>query len=181
MNDGTPWLDDDEADAWLALVSVLGVLPAALDSQLMRDADLTFFEFLVLAQLADVEGESIRLSDLAASLNTTLPRLSRVIAQLEKDGLVVRRTSAADARSRQAHLTDRGRERLDAAMPGHVELVQRIFVGPLTREQLGQVRRIGDRLLAGLDPGRRVLAGSKGPTRDRQGFFRAPIEPRAGV
>lgn len=178
MNDGTPWLDDDEADAWLALVSVLGVLPAALDAQLLRDADLTFFEFLVLVQLAETDDDSMRLSDLAAATHTTAARLSRVIARLEKDGLVTRTTDAADARSRHAHLTDAGWQRIEDASPGHVALVREIFVGRLTREQLGQARRIGTRILSGLDPGGSVLAGTRESTRGRQGLSRLPERPR---
>jgi DNA-binding MarR family transcriptional regulator len=175
----TPWLDDDEAQAWLALVAILEVLPAALDAQLTRDADLTFFEFLVLVQLAEGAQESLRLSELASATNATLPRLSRVIAGLESDGLVVRQVSADDARSRHAHLTDAGWERLAQAAPGHVDLVREVFVGRLTREQLGQMRRIGTRVLAGLDPAQRVLAGTRRLARGRQGLSRFPTRPPA--
>lgn len=173
------WLDDDEAEAWLALVSILEVLPAALDSQLGRDADLTFFEFLVLVQLAEAGEDSMRLSDLAAAMNTTLPRLSRVMARLQADGLVERIPSPDDARSRHAHLTDTGWERLEMASPGHVDLVREVFVSRLTREQLSQVYRVGTRILAGLDPAHRVLAGTRGSTRGRQGLSRFPQRPRA--
>lgn len=165
----TSWLDDDEADAWLALVSILGVLPPALDAQLTRDSDLTFFEFLVLARLAEVGDEPMRLSDLAAVTHAALPRLSRVLAGLESDGLVVRQVSADDARSRHAHLTDAGWERLAAAAPGHVERVRELFVSRLTREQLGQMRRIGARVLGGT---------TKGSVRGHQGLTRFPTRPR---
>ncbi|SKB09444.1 MarR family winged helix-turn-helix transcriptional regulator [Aeromicrobium choanae] len=179
MTHSGPWLDDDEAEAWLALVSIIEVLPAALDAQLLRDADLTFFEFLVLVQLAEAGDESMRLSDLAAATHTSPPRLSRVIARLEKDGLVTRTADSDDARSRHADLTDTGWQRLETASPGHVELVREIFVGPLTREQLGQARRIGSRILAVLDPGGSVLAGTRDSTRGRQGLSRLPERPGA--
>ncbi|GAA2089103.1 MarR family transcriptional regulator [Aeromicrobium tamlense] len=179
MSESERWLDDDEAEAWLALVSILEVLPATLDSQLGRDADLTFFEFLVLVQLAETHEDSMRLTDLATAMNTTPARLSRVVTRLEHDGLLLRTASPDDGRSRHARLTPSGWERLEAASPGHVDLVREVFVSRLTREQLGQVRRIGDRLLAGLDPGQRVLAGTRGSTRGRQGLSRFPERPRA--
>ena len=172
------WLDDDQADAWLALVAILEILPSTLDSQLLRDADLTFFEFLVLTQLAEEPERTMRLSELAAATHTTLPRLSRVIGRLEKDGLVVREASRNDARSRLARLTDLGWERLDEAAPGHVELVRRIFVDRLTRDQLDHVRRIGTRLLAALDPSDRVLAGRRQARSGRPGLP-GPPTPRA--
>jgi len=174
MADPTPWLDDEQAEAWLALVSILELLPAALDSQLARDADLTFFEFLVLTQLAEEPDRSLRLTDLAASTNTTLPRLSRVTARLEKDGFLARRVDERDGRSRRVSLTDAGWDKLAAVSPGHVELVQRLFVEQLTRDQLAQVRRIGNRLLRGLDPEAHVLAQSRGGASGRPGLSRAP-------
>jgi DNA-binding MarR family transcriptional regulator len=172
--DGAPWLDDDQAEAWLALVSILEVLPAALDSQLTHDADLTFFEFLVLVQLAEVPGHRLRLSDLATATHTSLPRLSRVVARLEADGLVVREADRADGRSRHARLSARGWQKLEAAAPGHVELVQRIFVAPLSRGQLGQLRGIGRRLMAELDPAHEVLRETRNATNGRPGLSRPP-------
>lgn len=174
MADDTPWLDDDQAEAWLALVSILEILPSTLDSQLMRDADLTFFEFVVLIQLAEAPGHSLRLSDLATATNTTLPRLSRVVGRLEDDGLVVRQVAAHDARSRHAHLTEAGWRKLDRAAPGHVTLVQQIFGERLSRAQLAQMRRIGNRLLSAIDPSQQVLAVTRGAAGGRPGLSRPP-------
>src|SRR5690606_32513849 len=111
-------------------------------------------------------------SDLATATHTTLPRLSRVIARLEADGLVVRETDSADGRSRRASLTDTGWQRLGDAAPGHVELVQRIFVSPLTRAQLGQLQAIGQRLLGVLDPAGEVLRQTRDATNGRPGLSR---------
>jgi len=168
------WLDDEQAEAWLALVSILEVLPAALDSQLTRDADLTFFEFLVLVQLAEAPEHRLRLSDLAAATHTSLPRLSRVVARLEADGLVAREADAQDGRTRHAALTEAGWRRLGEAAPGHVDLVQELFVAPLSRTQLKQLERIGQRLLAVLDPASEVLAQTRRATGGRPGLSRPP-------
>lgn len=50
-------------------------LPAALGSQLRRDAGLSFVEYYVLASLSDVPDRSIRLSRLATSTNSELSRM----------------------------------------------------------------------------------------------------------
>ena len=47
----TLWLTDDEMTAWVRLAGIMELLPAALDSQLRRDAELTQFEYYVLAML----------------------------------------------------------------------------------------------------------------------------------
>ena len=49
----TRWLDDEEIVAWVRLAAVLELLPATLDSHLRRDAELTHFEYFVLAMLPE--------------------------------------------------------------------------------------------------------------------------------
>ena len=44
----TAALQGDDLETWSALATVLEWLPAALDAQLQRDADLTHFEYGVL-------------------------------------------------------------------------------------------------------------------------------------
>ena len=47
------WLDSAELAAWVRLAAVLELLPAALDAQLRRDAQLTHFDYYVLAMLSE--------------------------------------------------------------------------------------------------------------------------------
>ena len=49
----TRWLNDDEQVAWRRLIAVTTLLPYELDAQLQRDADLTHFEYWVLAMLSE--------------------------------------------------------------------------------------------------------------------------------
>ncbi|MET8979377.1 hypothetical protein ABZX85_27595 [Streptomyces sp. NPDC004539] len=58
MTDTAPhWLDAEEKATWRALTGVLIRLPAALDSQLRRDAGISHFEYQVLAVLTDAGRE----------------------------------------------------------------------------------------------------------------------------
>ena len=82
------WLDPQERAAWLRLVAVLELLPAALDTHLNRDEGLTLFEYFCLAMLSETPDRTLRMTALAARTNATLPRLSRVISGLERAGLV---------------------------------------------------------------------------------------------
>ena len=84
MSDEERWLTEDEQDAWLALASVLIRLPQALDAQLVRDAGLSHFEYAVLSGLSDAPDRTMRMSDLAGVAEGSLPRLSQVVARLEK-------------------------------------------------------------------------------------------------
>ncbi len=148
----TRWLDDDERQAWLRLIAVAELLPAALDTQLRRDAGLTHFEYFVLAMLSEAEDRTLRMTALAQRTNATLPRLSHVVRRLEERGLIERLPCPEDGRATNARLTENGWDTVVAAAPGHVETVRRLALDPLSPTQVGQLRRIGDALLAVLDP-----------------------------
>jgi DNA-binding MarR family transcriptional regulator len=149
---GPRWLDDDERAAWLRLVAVAELLPAALDAQLRRDAGLTHFEYFVLAMLSEAPERTLRMTALAQRTNATLPRLSHVVRRLEERELVERFPCPEDRRATNARLTVDGWDTVVGAAPGHVEAVRRLVLDPLSRRQLAQLRSIGDALLTVLDP-----------------------------
>ncbi|GMA92072.1 hypothetical protein GCM10025869_26010 [Homoserinibacter gongjuensis] len=68
-----PRLDAEESAAWLSLVTMLELLPRALDSQLQRDSGMTHFEFAVLSFLRFSPDQTLRMSQLATGTNATLP------------------------------------------------------------------------------------------------------------
>jgi DNA-binding MarR family transcriptional regulator len=148
----TRWLTKDELAAWVRLYTVAELLPNALDSQLRRDADLTSFEYYVLAMLSEAPGRTLRMTDLAAQTSATLPRLSHVVKRLEARGLVERLPCPEDRRATNARLTDEGWRKILETAPGHVANVRRHVIDTLTPEQLGQLRGIADALLEQLDP-----------------------------
>lgn len=152
------WLDDTERAAWLRLVAVAELLPGVLDSQLRSDSGLTHFEYFVLAMLSEAPERTLRMTGLAQRTNATLPRLSHVVRRLEDRGLVARFPCPEDGRATNARLTDPGWDAVVAAAPGHVETVRRHVLDPLDREQLEQLRVIGDALLTRLDPDGRMTA-----------------------
>jgi DNA-binding MarR family transcriptional regulator len=147
------WLDAEERTTWLSFVSLLIKLPAALDAQLQRDSGLSHFEYNVLAGLSDVPGRSLRMSVLAAHTDGSLPRLSQVIARLERRGLVCRTPDPDDGRYTLAMLTDAGLDAVVAAAPGHVETVRALVFDPLTKAKSRQLRDICLRVLSAVDPG----------------------------
>ena len=147
----TRWLDDREQAAWRALVGVLIHLPAELDRQLRRDADLSHFEYQVLAGLSEAPGRTLRMSVLAERSEGSLPRLSQVVARLEQRGWVRRSTDPEDGRYTLATLSDDGWDKVVATAPGHVEAVRRLVFDPLSTHQRDQLRSIGRRIVAAID------------------------------
>ena len=155
----TRWLTAAERAAWLRFVAVLQLLPAALDGQLNRDEQLTHFEYFCLAMLSEAPQRTLRMTDLAARTNATLPRLSRVIAGLESAGLVERVPCPGDRRATNAVLTDAGWNKIVRAAPGHVAAVREFVIDALTPAQLTQLGRLSERMLARLDPDGKVVGG----------------------
>ncbi|MEU6379081.1 MarR family transcriptional regulator [Streptomyces sp. NPDC046909] len=149
--DETPrWLDEEERRAWLGLVGLMRRLEHALDSQL-REEGLTHFEYGVMAALSESPQRELRMSALAAFAEGSLPRLSQVVARLERKGYARRRPDPADGRYTLAALTDDGYEKIVSAAPGHVAEVRRLVFDPLTRAQVRQLGHIGQRVLHAID------------------------------
>jgi DNA-binding MarR family transcriptional regulator len=126
-------------------------LPAALDSQLQRDAGITHFAFWVLALLSEAPDRTLRLSQLASEANASLSRLSHVIDRLEEQGWVRRQRSG---RGNLAVMTDAGWDKLVSAVPGHVEAVQSLVFDGLDRTQVRELDVISTSLLRLLEPPR---------------------------
>jgi DNA-binding MarR family transcriptional regulator len=148
----TPWLDQRELRAWVRLRAMLELLPGVLDAQLRRDADLTEFEYYLLAVLSEARDRTLRMTELARMTNATLPRLSHVVTRLERRGLVSRFPCPDDARVTNARLTGDGQAKVEQAAPGHVENVRDHVIDALSGEQIGQLAEIGDAILSRLDP-----------------------------
>lgn len=145
-------MDELESAAWTRLVAVLQLLPAALDAQLQRDAELTHFEFALLSILRFAPESTLRMKQLAQATHATPPRLSHVVSRLEKRGLVIRTPGGSDRRATNASLTDDGRRALIRATPAHLETVRRLVLAPLDRAQLAELAAIAEAIGRAVDP-----------------------------
>ncbi|HET6483097.1 MAG TPA: MarR family transcriptional regulator [Actinoplanes sp.] len=150
----TRWLDANQKAAWVRLAAVLELLPAALDSQLRRDDQLTHFDYFVLAMLSEAPNRTLRMTALAELTTATLARLSHVVQRLETRGLLERFPCPEDKRATNAQLTEAGWEKVRDAAPGHVATVRENVIDALTPEQVTQLSAIADAILHRLDPER---------------------------
>ena len=164
------WLTDDERVAWVRLAAVVELLPGVLDSQLRRDAELSHFEYFVLAMLSEAPERTLRMTSLAARTNATLPRLSHVVRRLEDRGLVRRFPCPEDGRATNARLTGAGWDKVRDAAPGHVAHVRSQVIDALDDAQVRQLAEIAEAILSRIDPAGVVMA----PQRDRSAHDRGP-------
>ena len=154
------WLNADERRAWLAILSINTLLPAALDSQLHSAGKVSLFDYNVMAMLSEAEGHFLPMSELAARTSSSLSRLSHVVSKLEKRGWLERRPHPRDARVTTAHLSDDGMATLVSLAPGHVEAVRTKFLDALTDRDVNDLARIGEQIVARLDEDHWILRES---------------------
>jgi len=92
-------------------------------------------EFEALLRLARSPNGRLRMSDLTAQTSLTSSGITRVVDRLVDRGLVGREACPTDRRSTFAVITAAGQRLIDAALPGHLELVEQWLLGPLDAQQ----------------------------------------------
>lgn len=119
-----------------------------LDRQLQRDSSMPHTYYVILVKLSEAKDRTLRMSDLAAELNSSQSRLSHAVSRLEERGWVRRVPCAADRRVSWAELTDDGFAALTDAAPGHVEAVRRVLFDRIDPEQVKRLAEICAAVLA---------------------------------
>jgi DNA-binding MarR family transcriptional regulator len=130
-------LDERQLRVWEGFLAVGTILNRRVERQLKDDAGLSHPQYEVLLRLSNAPGGELRMTELAGVALTSKSGLSYQVTQLERAGLVRRRSCATDVRGVVAGLTDAGREKLRAAAPGHAALIRELFVAGLTDAQFG--------------------------------------------
>jgi DNA-binding MarR family transcriptional regulator len=133
---GTRWLDDEEMRAWQAFLAAGALVDRRLDQELKEAAGISHLQYEILVRLSDTCDREMRMTELADAVLNSKSGLTYQVSQLEKAGLVRRRSCTSDVRAVYAVLTDAGKDLLERAAPGHVSLVRDLLVDVLTPAQL---------------------------------------------
>jgi DNA-binding MarR family transcriptional regulator len=142
------WLTAPEEQGWRAVASVMHKVSWALECQLEEDSDLSFVEYHALARLSEERDRSLRMSELAVLTNSSLSRLSHLVARLEKWGFVRRERGRSDGRFTIATLTKAGYAKLVASAPAHVAAVRQLVIDEFNPAELDQLREYCERIVA---------------------------------
>jgi DNA-binding MarR family transcriptional regulator len=133
------WLTQPEMRAWKALIQVTTGVMATLDGELRAEHGLSLGDYEVLVHISEAPENSIRMTDLAESLNLSPSGITRRIDGLVRDGYVERKRCPSDRRGSNAVLTEKGLLRLREAAPTHVRGVRSHFIDQLTERQLANL------------------------------------------
>ena len=147
-------MTQDLADTWGALLKVHAALVPRFDRELQETHGLPLTWYDVLLELNTAPGRRLTMGQLGSVAAVSRTRVSRVVDELVRAGLVAREPNPDDGRSAFAALTPAGRTALRKAAPTYVAAVHREFADHLTVRE-------GEVLAAAL---RKVLsAGARAP------------------
>jgi DNA-binding MarR family transcriptional regulator len=144
----TQWLSDTQQQAWRGWIDAARRIQTATDRQLKADTGFTSDDYEVLVRLSEAPDHRMRMTDLAAEVTNSPSRLSQRVDRLAREGVVCRVRCAEDGRVWWAQLTSEGFARLEAAAPGHVDEVRRVFISRLTDDEIAFLAEVMSRLSA---------------------------------
>ncbi len=103
----------------------------------LAQLDLTHPQFVLLAGIGWLtkNQEMITQVELARHCNTDINMTSQILRSLEKKGLIARKQRSGDVRSKCPHLTPKGTQLIEKAIP-LVEQVDRSFFGQKSSESV---------------------------------------------
>jgi DNA-binding MarR family transcriptional regulator len=125
----------DLAQTWGALLKVHATLVPRLDRELQETHGLPLTWYDVLLELNAAPDRRLTMGQLGAVAAVSRTRVSRVVDELVRAGLVIREPNPDDGRSAFAALTPAGRAALREAAPTYLSAVQREFADHLTAHE----------------------------------------------
>lgn len=121
----------DRIAAWSALLRVHAAVVPKLERAL-AGAGLPISWYDVLLVLNAAPERRLRMTELGAQAVVSRERVSRVVAELERAGLVEKCPNPDDKRSAFAVITTLGRQRLRAAAPTYLKAIEHHYTRHLT-------------------------------------------------
>jgi DNA-binding MarR family transcriptional regulator len=122
---------DERVRAWAAVLRVHAAVVPRLERDLAAvGMPLSWYD--VLLELNAATDRRLRMTELGARVVLSRERVSRVVDELERAGLVRRERNPQDGRSLLAVITDEGRARFRAAAPAYLAGIERHFGSHVT-------------------------------------------------
>jgi DNA-binding MarR family transcriptional regulator len=140
-------LPPEKQAAWVGFLRTHALITKALDADLIANFGVPLSAFEVLLRTASSENGYLRMSHLAEEAMLSPSRISRLVTELQRRGLMDRRPCSTDTRVVYAAITDEGRALLDRVLELHLEGVERRFFSRLSGEQISQLAELWPRVL----------------------------------
>lgn len=126
--DETHWLDPSQQRDWRAYIVGSTLLMDTLDRELRSAHGVSMAEYEILVRLSESPDRTLRMAQIAESMQHSRSRVTHTVSRMEKAGLISRCAASDDRRGVDARMTDAGWELLVAAAHTHVSGVRAHFV-----------------------------------------------------
>lgn len=137
--------------AWAAVLRVHAAVVPRLERELAAvGMPLSWYD--VLLELNAAPDHRLRMTELGARAVLSRERVSRVVDELQRAGLVRRERNPDDGRSLLAVVTDEGRARLRAAAPTYLAGIARHFGAHLDDAEARAVGALLGRVVEAQEP-----------------------------
>ena len=133
------WLTEEQQQIWRGYLTMVSRLQTAMHRQLQRDCELSLADYDVLVALSERGPQ--RMNELGEVLGWEQSRVSHQVRRMRGRSQVARHGSDDDRRGATVELTADGLAALEAAAPGHVDLVRSVVFDGLTATQLRALDR----------------------------------------
>jgi DNA-binding MarR family transcriptional regulator len=157
-----------QTQLWQSFLAVHRQIIAQLADEMLTEHQLPLEWFDVLVHLADIPGMRARQKELRDRILLSESGVSRLLARMEKAGVITRRTAGDDLRGLEIAVTDAGRAALLAAIDSHLELVASLFTSRLTATDHAALSKALPKLLAIQEPAGRRSARAASTGADRR-------------
>lgn len=136
------------AAAFLGLVRAAAHLERTLDAELRRGHGIGLRGFEVLLHLGAFSPDGqLPMTQLTRQAPLSQSRMSRLVAELESEGLVSREADRHDTRAVRVAITDEGLAMLREAQGTHYGGLQRHLFSRLTHAEIAQLANVTKKLL----------------------------------
>lgn len=138
---------DDRIAAWAGLLRTHAAILPKLERALVGTGlSLSWYDVLLVTNAAPER--RLRMTELGRQAVVSRERVSRVVRELEAEGLVERQPNPDDKRSFFAAITPEGRRRLRQAAPLYLGAVEEHFLDHLTDHEAEVLSRALNRVVA---------------------------------
>src|SRR3954469_2810870 len=143
--------NDERVTAWAGVLRAHAAVVPRLERELAAvGMPLSWYDVLLVLNAAP--DHRLRMTEVGAAAVLSRERVSRVVDDLERAGLVRRERNPDDGRSLLAVVTDAGRARLRAAAPTYLAGIARYFGAPLDDDEVQTIATALGRVVEAQEP-----------------------------
>ncbi|MFE9561869.1 MarR family winged helix-turn-helix transcriptional regulator [Streptomyces sp. NPDC006487] len=126
---------DDRLEAWRALLLAHNTAVRAIESDVQRDGRIPLTWYDVLLELKAAGEHGLRMQEVANRVVLSRTRVSRLIDEMVRAGLVAKLPDPHDKRASWAVITPEGAEAHRATAPVYMRSIRKHFSAHLTDEE----------------------------------------------